>query len=161
MAGFETDGLKKGAFGGVKSVQRSNELLLGDLKKMQSGDLGLSDAEKQQQISNQTDTAGRAVGANQMALGQLAAANPFAAGQLQSAARQGSQQVAQAGAQAAQNVDQLSAQMAQQQAEQIRQQLEQQRERRRENTQFAVQTALEIPKSAAAAASVLKDFEII
>jgi hypothetical protein len=158
---FETDPLKKGAAGGVRSVKRSNDLLMGDLKRMQSGDLGLSSAEKQQQISSQTDTAGRAVGANQMALGQLAAANPFAAGQLQSAARAGNQQAAQAGAQAAQSVDTLSAQMAQQEAGQIRDRLEAQRERRRENVQMGIETALEIPKSAAAAAAVLKDFDVM
>lgn len=154
---FADDPLKKGVFGGVRSVKRSNDLLMSDLKKMQSGDLGMSQAEKQQAISNQTEAAGRNIGAQQMQLGQLAAANPFAAAQLQTAARQGSGQIAQQGAAAAAGVDQLSSQMAQQEAERIRAQLEAQRERARENTQFAAESALELYKAATAAQQAAKE----
>jgi hypothetical protein len=131
-------------------------MLKADLERMQNGQLGLTDQQKQQMIGQAGEAAGRNIGAQQMQMGQLAAANPFAAAQLQSAARQGGQQVAAQGAQASLGADQLSQVMAEQEANRIRGQLSRQVDHDRASTASKEAAIDEIGGGAMAVIDILK-----
>jgi hypothetical protein len=141
--------------------KQQKKMLKDDLARMQAGELGLTEAEKQQKIAESTDTAGRNVAAQQMQMGQLAAANPFAAGKIQQAARAGSEQLADTGAQAARGADQLSLQIAQQEEERIRNALADQVKSDRKDRKDAEASSGETQASATAAIDVLKSSGVL
>lgn len=137
-----TLGYQPGAFGGVSARNRANELLLSDLQKMQSGNLGLTNAQKRQMVSNAQTSAGQQIQAQQADLARQAmAAGPAWSGQYAAAQQNLGQQAANAGAQAAVSADQLSAQLAAQQEAYIRSQLDAQKERQRQNAQYVADTS--------------------
>lgn len=134
--------------GGMAAPARAKGLLMSDLQKMNEGQLGMSQAEKQQAIGAATQAAGAQTAAlqSQMAGQALATggpANQFA-GQAQQANMALNKQAAETAAQAAGDVNKTNAAITEAQRQDINARLGAQQERARENAMFGVNSALQL-----------------
>lgn len=151
------DKFKLDPLGGIGAGDRSRQYLLGDLKKMEEGRLGLSGAEKRQatDAANQQAAANfqsqaRDMGAAQLASGPMSAVSGRAA----ASQRQAAAQLSQAGAMASAETERTSTALAEQQRQAIRANLEREQDRQREDTQFWASLLLN-PQMVGAAASAV------
>lgn len=127
---------------GMGATRRHKKALLTDLKAMDEGKLGLSDAEKSQGQRSAQAAAGRQVGqlSGQLNQAAMAGGGGGLSGDLRQQARDVGQAAAEAGAQASAQQDALSAQLAAQREKEIKARLERQYDRARENRQAVANT---------------------
>lgn len=136
---------KLDAFGGMNPGDRSRKYLLGDLKKMENGQLGMSDAEKRQATDAANATAAANVQGQAKDMGQASlASGPMGAvsGRAASMQREAAAQLGNAGALASAETEKTSQALAEQQRQAIRGSLEREQDRNRQDTQFWISTLL-------------------
>jgi hypothetical protein len=128
-------------FGGMNAGDRSRKALLADLKRADSGDLGMSSSEKRQAVDSANQQAGANVAAQAKNLGQATlASGPMSAvsGRAAQTQRDAAAQLANAGAMATAETEKTSQALAEQQRQSIRGALEREQDRARQDTQFWV-----------------------
>lgn len=128
-------------FGGMNPGDRSRKMLLADLKRAESGDLGMSSSEKMQATDAANQQAGANVAAQAKNLGQATlASGPMSAvsGRAAQVQRDAAAQLGNAGALASAEVEKTSQALAEQQRQSIRGALEREQDRNRQDTQFWV-----------------------
>lgn len=119
---------------GLNARRSARDLLKADLLRAETGEFGLSDAEKAQYAQAQQEAASQQAGVlAQDAQRQAMARGPFA-GQQQAAARQIANQAAEIGAGARAEVEGLSAKIAEARRRQLEARLAEERDRRRRTT---------------------------
>lgn len=125
-------------------AKESKQLLRADLERLKTGELGLTDAEKEQQVADAQSAAAQQAGQQQAALNRQAAAGGGFTGQQQATVRKISEQAAEQGARARRSVDELNTRLAEQQRAEILDRLETQRQLSRENTKYWIEVGVPI-----------------
>lgn len=128
-------------FGGMNPGDRSRKMLLADLKRAESGNLGMSSGEKRSAVDAANQQAGANVAAQAKNLGQATlASGPMSAvsGRAAQVQRDAAGQLANAGALAVAETEKTSQALAEQQRQSIRGALEREQDRNRQDTQFWV-----------------------
>ena len=136
---------KQDTFGGMTPGNRSRQYLLNDLKKMETGGLGMSASQKNQAVDSANTTAAVNIQGQAKDLGQASlAAGPMSAvsGRAAQTQRDAAAQLANAGALASAETEKTSQALAEQQRQAIRGGLEREQDRNRQDTQFWVSTLL-------------------
>jgi hypothetical protein len=128
-------------FGGMNAGDRSRKMLLSDLQRAESGNLGMSGGEKRQALDTANQQAGANVAAQAKNLGQAGlASGPLSSvsGRAASIQRDAAAQLGNAGAMAAADTERTSQALAEQQRQSIKGALEREQDRARQDTQFWV-----------------------